>query len=86
MKNKQSKVVLMTEKSYKKIVVLFVCLVWMVQTIYAQNLTYFVLDTASPYNIIKMTAKNEIPWPLQSGSWHWKKERQLTENVEKHVL
>lgn len=48
----------------------------------AQDLRHFVLDTVSS-RIIKMTGKNEIPWPLQSGSmWHWKKERQLIENVE----
>lgn len=66
--------------------ILFIFLLSFSLWAHAQKLTYFVLDTASSYNIIKMTAKNEIPWPLQSGSWHWKKERQLTENVEKHVF
>lgn len=52
----------------------------------AQDLRHFVLDTVSS-RIIKMTGKNENPWPLQSGSmWHWKKERQLIENVEENVF
>lgn len=67
--------------------ILFIFLLSFSLLAHAQKLKYFVLDTASSYNIIKMTAKNEIPWPMQSGSmWHWKKERQLTENVEKHVF
>lgn len=51
----------------------------------AQDLRHFVLDTVSP-TLIKMTGKNEIPWPMQSGSWHWQKERELIKNVEEQVF